>query len=377
MSGRRLIAMARKEFLHVFRDARSLALGILIPVVLLALFGYALTLDVDDAPVAVLDRSATGASLDFQAAFSGSPFFRLYKSVDSYGELVREIDSGRALAALVIPEDFARSLARGKTASAQFIIDGSNANTAQIALGYAEALASIYSQKISLEYASRMTGKTIEPPLDVRARAWYNPEMKSQFYIIPGLTAVIMMIIAAMLTSLTVAREWERGTMEQLISTPVRNHELILGKLIPYFAIGFLDLAIAFILGKYVFGVPVRGNPAIVFLLSSVFLVGALSMGITISILTKNQMVASQLSMVTTFLPSYLLSGLMFSIINMPGPLQLFSYVVPARYLIVILRGVYLKGLGLETLLYEALLLAGFAALLLMIAHVKFKRRLD
>jgi ABC-2 type transport system permease protein len=377
VSFRRFAAVARKEFLHVLRDARSLALGLLIPAVLISLFGWALTLDVDEVPTVVFDSSETPQSRDFVSYFDGTPYFNIKKYVSSYRELECEIDHARALVAVVIPHDFASKIASGRNAEVQIIADGSDANTATIATGYANAVAAAYSQKIVSGYALRATGRTISAPLDFRPRAWYNPEMKSQNYIIPGLIAVIMMIIAAILTSLTVAREWERGTMEQLISTPVRGPELILGKLVPYFTIGMMNLVLAYLLGRYIFHVPMRGSVALLFALSAVFLAGALSMGMIISIVAKNQMLASQLAMITTFLPSYLLSGLMFSIFQMPAPLQYLSHIVPAMYYIRILRGIYLKGLGTEALLSEAALLAVFGAIVLFVANRKFRRKLD
>ena len=188
---------------------------------------------------------------------------------------------------------------------------------------------------------------------------------------------MIMMVIAALLTSLTIAREWERGTMEQLISTPIKRNELILGKLLPYFAIGMLDVLIAMAMAHFLFHVPLRGNPLLVLLSASVFLVGALSLGMLISIVTKSQLLANQLAMVLTYLPSFLLSGLMYSISNMPRPIQLVTYAVPARYFMNLLRGIYLKGLGLQALLFEAVLLVAFGALVLLVSIIAFKKKLE
>lgn len=200
--------------------------------------------------------------------------------------------------------------------------------------------------------------------------------MESKNYIIPGLIAVIMMVIAALLTSLTVAREWERGTMEQLISTPVKGPELILGKLLPYFAIGMFDVLLAVLMGEFVFKVPLRGSVALLFVMAAIFLVGALSLGMLISILTKSQLLASQLAMVLTFLPSFLLSDFMYAISNMPKPIQLITYLIPARYFVVLLKGIYLKGVGLEVLAAQAGLLTAFAAAMVLLANVKFKKKL-
>ena len=214
-------------------------------------------------------------------------------------------------------------------------------------------------------------------PLDVRPRAWYNPELQSRNFIIPGLISVIMMIISALLTSLTVAREWETGTMEQLISTPVRGVELIVGKLTPYFGIGLLDVLLAMLTGALLFHVPMRGSYVLAFGIAAVFLVGALSLGILISIVSKNQLLASQMAIMTTFLPSFMLSGLMFNIHNMPKPIQALTYFVPARYLIKLLRSIYLKGLGLDMLISEAALLVAFSVVMLFAAVRKFRKNLE
>jgi ABC-2 type transport system permease protein len=205
---------------------------------------------------------------------------------------------------------------------------------------------------------------------------WFNADMESKNYIIPGLIAVIMMVIAALLTSLTVAREWESGTMEQLISTPVKGPELILGKLLPYFGIGMLDVLLAVLMGEFLFQVPLRGNVALLFAMAAIFLAGALSLGMVISIVTKSQLLASQLAMVLTFLPSFLLSGFMYAISNMPKPIELVTYLIPARYFVALLKGIYLKGIGLEILALEAGLLALFGAAMVLLANVKFKKRL-
>jgi ABC-2 type transport system permease protein len=210
----------------------------------------------------------------------------------------------------------------------------------------------------------------------MQPRVWFNADMASKNYIIPGLIAVIMMVIAALLTSLTVAREWERGTMEQLISTPVTGPELILGKLLPYFAIGMFDVLLAVIMGEFLFQVPLRGSVALLFGMAAIFLAGALSLGMVISIVTKSQLLASQLAMVLTFLPSFLLSDFMYAISNMPTPIQMITYLIPARYFVVLLKGIYLKGVGLEILAIEAGLLVLFGAGMLILANVKFRKRL-
>ncbi len=376
MSPRRVWAISRKEFLHVLRDPRSLVMAIAIPILLLSLFGYALTLDVDDVLMVVWDQDRSQASRELVARFTGSRYFLIAGHVRNYRDLERAIDDRTALVGLVIPTGFAGQVESGRPASVQLIVDGSDSNTATIATGYADIVALTYSQDVVLRATQRLGAPALRTPLDVRPRVWFNTDLQSKNFIIPGLVALIMMVIAALLTSLTVAREWERGTMEQLISTPVRGPELILGKLIPYFALGMLDLTIAVLMGQFLFQVPLRGSVALLFGISSVFLIGALSVGLLISVVARNQLMANQIAMVATFLPTFLLSGFMYAIPNMPTPIQVLTHVVPARYFISVLKAIYLKGVGLEIIALDALLLAVFGAIVFVLANRKFRKKL-
>ena len=379
MNLRRLKAIATKEFLHVLRDPRSLMMGIGMPMMLLFLFGYALTLDVDRVPLAVWDQSQTVESREFISRFSGSRYFDLRILADSYRPIEAAIDRREALIALVIPADFARLLSRGETAVVQTIVDGSDPNTATIALGYADATAATYSRDIALKQMQRAAltrGKGMLPALELRPRVWFNSDMVSRNFIFPGLIAVVMMIMAAVLTSLCIAREWETGTMEQLMATPVSATELIFGKLIPYFCIGLLDLMLCVGVGEFVFGVPLRGSLGLLIPLAMLFLFGALSFGLLLSIITRSQLLASQLAIVTTVLPAFLLSGFIFPIENMPAPIQAVSHVITARYFVFILRGIYLKDVGLEVLWPEALFLAVFGVIVMTAAVRKFKKKI-
>jgi ABC-2 type transport system permease protein len=376
MKPRRVWAVARKEFLHVLRDPRSLGMAIAIPMLMLILFGFALTVDVDNVPVVVWDQCGSASSRDFIARFDGSPYFSVVGSVDGYDAIEAALDRREAMAALVVPVEFSRDIEHGHTAAVQWIVDGSDSNTAMIAIGYAEAIARIHGREIAMQELQRRGLPPIRQPLDVRQRVWFNADRESRNYIIPGLIAVIMMVIAAMLTSLTIAREWERGTMEQLISTPVKGPELIVGKLVPYFVLGSVDVLLAVLMGEFVFGVPLRGNAALVFALGAVFLAGALSMGMLISIVARNQLLASQMAMTTTFLPAFLLSGFMIPIANMPVFIQAVTYFVPARYFVSILHAIYLKGVGLEIVGLEAALLALFGTITVLAANLKFRKRL-
>lgn len=377
MKLRRVQAIARKEWLHVRRDPLSLAIAIALPMLLLTLFGYALSFDVDHVPAVVWDQSQSRASREFLSRLQGSRYFSLRGQAHSYAELERAIDSGAALLALVLPSDFADRVESGRIVTVQAIVDGSDSNTATLAAGYAQAIALLFTQKIRLEQLQRRGQQLPEPPVEMRARVWFNPDLESRNYIIPGLIAVIMMVIAALLTSLTVAREWERGTMEQLISTPVQGSELILGKLVPYFGLGLLDVALAVLMAEFLFDVPLRGNVTLLFGLAAVFLGGALSLGILISIVTRSQLLASQLAMVSTFLPAYLLSGFMTPIANMPPLLQVLTYLIPARYFVTVLQSIYLKGVGLEILWVEAGLLALFGTAMVLLAKSRFNSKLE
>jgi ABC-2 type transport system permease protein len=370
----RLLAVARKEVIQIRRDPRSLGMAFVIPVILLFLFGHALTLDVDNLRTIVYDQDRTAVSRDFLARFEASGYFTVAATAKNYRDVERALDSGRAQVALVIPRNFARDLDLGRQVPVQALLDGSDSNTATIALAYLTGIAAGYSNQIVAERAGLARR---EPPVESRLRVWYNPELQSKNYIVPGLIAVIMMVIAALLTSLTIAREWERGSMEQLIATPLRVPELVLGKLLPYFGIGLVDVALSALAGTLVFRVPFRGSPGLFLGLSLVFLLGALSLGLLISIKAKSQLVASQVAMVVTFLPSFLLSGFMYDIGNMPGWLQIITHAFPARYFVTILKGIFMKGIGLRMLGVEAAFLALFALLVTAAATRTFRKNLE
>lgn len=376
MNGVRIMAIARKEFIHVVRDPRSLGMAIAIPLLMILLFGSSLSLDVDHVPLVVWDQSDSAASRDYIGRFTASPYFALQGYAGSYRQIEQVIDTRQALLALVVPRNFAQQLDGGRPTTVQLLVDGSDANTATLAMAYAQAVTDGYNGQL-LAASLRQRGVTAPPaPLEVAPRVWFNQDMAAKNYLVPGLIAVIMMVIAALLTSLTVAREWENGTMEMLIATPVQPRELILGKLIPYFSIGMLDVLLAMLTGQFVFQVPLRGSVALVFLTAAVFLVGALTMGMLISIAARTQLLASQLAMITTFLPSFLLSGFMYAIANMPLAIQGLTYFIPARYFVAALKSIYLKGVGLVFIAQEVAVLSLFAVVLIMVASAKFRKRL-
>jgi ABC-2 type transport system permease protein len=370
MNRTRLLAVARKEAIQLRRDWRSLVLAFVLPVLLLVLFGYAITWDVNRIPLAVLDHDGTRASRELVDAFLASHYFVLAERIDRDRDADRILVSGDALMVLVIPRGFSDDVASGRSAPVQALVDGSDANTASIAMGYTQAIA----QRIGLGILAQE--HAAGPPLAAATRVWYNEELSSRNMIVPGLVAVIMMIIAAMLTSLTIAGEWERGTMEQLVATPVTRAEIVVGKLLPYLAIGMIDVALCTVLGVALFGVPFRGDPFLLAGLSLAFLTGSLGLGLCISAVARNQLLATQMAMVLTFLPAFLLSGFMFAISVMPKPLQAVTLLVPARYFLVVTRGIFLKGVGISELSLQGLLMVVFAVAGLGLAIRVFRKEI-
>jgi ABC-2 type transport system permease protein len=370
VSRRRLWAMARKEVIQLRRDTRSLALAFVLPVLLVVLFGYAITWDVDDIATAVVDQDQSSRSRELIDAFRSSGYFTVTRSLERPGDIGTLLDRSAIRLALVIPPDFSAAILAGRPAKLQAIVDGSDANTASIILGYTQAVAVSYSADLRLE------GRVRAPPVTAESRVWYNEDLSSRNMIVPGLVAVIMMIIAAMLTSLTIAREWERGTMEQLAATPVHRLEVVLGKLLPYLAIGLIDVVVVSAIGILLFDVPFRGNALLLMILATAFLIGALGLGMFISAVAKSQVLATQLAMIATFLPAFLLSGFMFAIAVMPAPLQAITYLVPARYFLVVTRGIFLKGVGVEVLRVQGLLMIAFAIVGLALATRIFRKRI-
>ena len=375
MSLRRLLAIARKEVRQLSRDTRSLLLAFLLPVLLLILFGYAISWDVRDVRTGVLDQDKSAAGRELLDAFRASGYFSFTAVLDGPGEIRPLVDRGTVQAVLVIPPGFAADLGAGRTARVQAIVDGSDANTATIVLGYARGVVASWAARRGGDGAGD-GGASRRPPLVAETRVWFNEELESKNMIVPGLVVVIMMIVAAMLTSLTLAREWERGTMEQLAATPVTRLEVVVGKLLPYLVIGLADVAVSTALGVWLFGVPLRGSLLLLAALSLLFLLGALGLGMFISAITRSQILATQAAMIATFLPAFLLSGFMFAIAVMPPALRLVTYLVPARYFLVVTRGIFLKGVGLGVLETQALLMLAFAVAGVGLAVASFKKEL-
>jgi ABC-2 type transport system permease protein len=371
-------AITRKEFIQLFRDWRTLTVVVVLPVLMLVLYGYAINMDVKHLRTAVLDQDHGAAARDLVQAFENNEYFDVVRYLDSPAQIDRALERGEARLALVIPRGYARELASGREAQIQVIIDGSDPTMASLAMGYVSGIVQSYSTEVTLAAVTRAGIARPEnlQPVDYRPRVWYNPELKSAYFIVPGLIAVILMLLGALLTSMTVVRERERGTIEQLIVSPVMPQELMIGKITPYVIIAFADVILVTVAGRLLFGVPLRGSGVLLMALSALFLVAALGIGLVISTLSRSQQAAMTLAMMTTMLPSVLLSGFVFPIASMPRPIQVITYLIPARYFLVIVRGIFLKGVGAGVLWHQAVPLAVFGAVAIVSSALRFHKRL-
>ncbi len=372
----RILAVAGKEWLQVRRDARSLILSLVAPAMLIMLFGYALTVDVKNVGMAVYDQDRSTLSRRFVEEFAHTEYLAIRGHVRSYAEIDRLIDREKIAMALVIPAGFERRFKSGKSTDVQLITDGSDATTATVAIGYASAIVMNLNLDLKVRELARAGIREPKMPVEIRSRIWYNPELESKNFIIPGLVVLILAIISALIASLTISREWERGTMETLITTPVRGYELVLGKLIPYLLIGLFDVAATMTLGYFVFDVPLRGSFVELCLVALLFLAGTSCLGILISAATRVQVLSVQVAMVVTYLPSFILSGFIFPIKSMPVVVQAITYLIPARYLIVLVKGIALKGVSISLLWTQIVFLAVFALFVLAGSVKKLSMRL-
>jgi ABC-2 type transport system permease protein len=376
MSLTRLSAVATKELTQIRRDVRSLIIVVIMPIILVLLFGYGVSLDLKHLPVYVYDRDGSQQSEDLIKRFRSNEYFEVVRAVNNYPELVRAIDDGRAKMGLVVPWDFSQRLRDGRPVQVQALVDASDDNTANVLINYSQAVVQGYSSDVQLDWL-RKRGQSVQPAaLSVQARTWYNEDLESSAFIIPGVLALVMSVIGAFLTSLTIAREWERGSMEQLISTPVTPLEIMLGKLIPYFIIGMFDVVVCALLALYWFHVPFRGQFSTLFLSSALFMIVVLSLGFLISVVAKNQLAASQIALLITFLPAFLLSGFLYAIEQMPLVLQIITRVIPARYYVSVLKKIFLKGTPGSLLYADLVPLAIFALILAAVATRAFHKRL-
>ena len=367
--GRRVWSLVRKESHQVVRDPSSIAIGIVLPVILILLFGYGLSLDVTNAPVAVVLEDPSPDAMELAASFQLSPYFdaQLLTSMPRAQQLMlaRKVD-----AIVRIRPDFSRQLSRGD-AEVQILVHGTDANHARIIQSYARGAVGQWAARRSAEGKEILTG-----PVTVQSRLWFNEANESRYFLVPGLIVLIMTLIGAFLTSLVVAREWERGTMEALFVTPVRPDEILLGKTIPYFVLGLIGLVLCLLAAKFLFHVPFRGSVIVLSGASMLYLLVALAIGLLISSAIKSQFVASQIALLVTFLPAVMLSGFLFDLHSMPAVVRVITYALPARYYVTLLQTIFLAGDIWTVILPNAAVLAGMAVLFLILTRRVTQKKL-
>lgn len=372
----RLLSIIRKEFIQIFRDPRTLAMIVVIPIMQLFLLGYSATNDVRNVPLAVLDQSRSAESRALLDSYRAADYFRIAYMVDSESEIENLILAGQARAAVIIPPDYAKRRADGN-AQIAFILDGSDPTSASTALAASQLIGQAHASGILLQKFERSgMSLRVQPPVEVRTTVWFNPDLISAHFMIPGVIGMILYAIAAILTATSVVRERERGTIEQLIVTPIRPWELIVGKLTPYVVLGFFNTIEVLAVGHWWFGVPIRGDLGLIILLSGVFMVTGLGIGLLASTIANTQQEA-MLTVWMTLLPSIFLSGFFFPLEAMPTVLQWLSYLMPLRYYLVIIRSLLLKGVGIEMIQTDVLAMSLFALGIMTLAALRFRKRLD
>jgi ABC-2 type transport system permease protein len=371
---RKLLAVARKEFRQIWRDTRTLTTLLFVPAFFLLLYGYALNFDIRHVALGVDDRDRTAESRALVSAFVNSGYFDLVATVASDAETTRLMDVNAVRAVLVIPVGLGRAVRTGKPIAVQVLLNGDNANTATTVMGYAGTIIRSESARYQLATAASPPGP-VAPLVSVEPRVWYNPSLRSSLFLVPGLIAYIAMITAVVSTALSVVREKERGTMEQVRMAPLDAASFVVGKTIPYFVVSLASAFVIILVAMVLFGMPMRGSWLVLLLALSLFLVGALGLGLLISSVADTQQVAFQAALLVSFLPTLMLSGFIFPIASMPGFLQLVTYGVPARYFLIALRGIVLKGAGLAAYSVELFALTVFAVVVLGLASVRLRRQ--
>jgi ABC-2 type transport system permease protein len=375
MFNSRIYSIVRKEFVQLFRDPRTLALAVVIPIVQLFLLGYAATSDVRNVSLAVWDQSKTTESRQLLDAFQASSYFRINYFVNSSDEYQALIESGDARVALVIPPDYAERLFDGN-AKVLMILDGSDASIGGTALSTARLVGQSFGTKILTQQATLSGRSAPTPPVEVRTQVWYNPDLNSAYFMIPGVIGMILSFITTILTATAIVRERERGTIEQLIVTPIRSWELVLGKLLPYVILAFVETFEVLIIGHFWFGVPIRGSLSLIILTSGIFIMSSLGIGLLASTVANTQQEA-MLTVMMYNLPSIFLSGFFFPLEAMPQILQIVSYAIPLRYFLVVIRSLLLKGVGIDAIQGEVIALIIFGLVIMTLAALRFRKRLD
>jgi ABC-2 type transport system permease protein len=374
---RRIVAVARKEFIHISRDWRILVSVLLMPVIQLLLFSYAISFDVKNVPTVVLDQDQTAASREFLSHFQQSDFFRVVAYVANDADIDGYIARSEARVAIVVPPGFGRDVARDGRPAVQILVDGSEPNSAQLGQTYATALTQTLSQRLTVTWAQRRGLDTTAGQLQPRVRTWYNPERRSADFLIPGLMVVIIMIVTIQQTAVSLVREKDQGTFEQLAVSPIRRGELMLGKVAPWVALGLIDVVVITLVGVLVFGVPLRGSVLTLALAAFLFVLCCLSLGLIISARAPSLETANFLGLMVAFLPGFMLSGFAFPLNSIPTVLQWVSYLFPARYMTVITRAIFLKGADLSVLGPEVTALAVYAIVGITVASLLWSRRAD
>jgi ABC-2 type transport system permease protein len=374
LNARNIKAIARKEYFHLIRDFRSLYLAFFIPLLLILLFGYALSLDVEGIKTVVVDHDKTPQSRDFIRKLNASVYFKIIGYLADSSAAIESLDRNEAILAVVIPPGWTADLKADRKSPLQLIIDGSDPNFAGSTRAYITAYISRTNQNLLVEFLNRQGLEKIEPPVEGRIRVWFNEDLESRNFIVPGIIALIIMIVGALLTSLVVAREYENGTMETIRSLPVRAVEFLAGKALPYFFIALVDVLVAILMGQLLFGVVMKSSFWLMIMASCMYLGVALGIGLLISTITKSQLVANQMAILVTYLPSLLLSNFVFPRENMPVILKMVTYIIPATYYIDILNGLYLRNLNLSFLWPSYLVLFVMFLFLFIVNMVILKR---
>ncbi|MFA5113806.1 MAG: ABC transporter permease [Candidatus Margulisiibacteriota bacterium] len=375
---RRTWAIACKEYLHIVRDPRTLLMILCFPIFFLVLFGYAVSFDVKHLPLAVLDQDRSAASRELISGFTRAGYFDLVEHLSSSQQFADRLDGNRAKVILNIPADFSNDVKKGIRTEVQVILDGTDPTVASAALTYLNGITEDLQRRLIAAKMVRFKVKAVGlSPIGLRTRVWYNPDLRSLNFFIPGLICVILMLISAALTSVIIVSEKELGTMEKLVISPVRKTELMVGKLLPYSLIAFLDILLVIAVGHYWFRVPIKGDLLLLAVSSFIFLFGSMAIGLLISVNSRTSPEAIMTAMLITLLPTTLLSGFIFPVENMPWPLQVFSLFLPARYFLVILRGIFLKGVGLPQLWPSILALTLLTGLVVLASERRFKKRVE
>ena len=371
-------AIARKEFIQIRRDKATTYMVAIFPVMMLILYGFGIRYDVTSVPLTVLDQDGSPQARQYIERFAHSPYFVVRRHVDNYRDLQRDIDRGESRIGLVVPADFGQRLGSRREAVVQVIVDGADNNTATIAMSYVSQITQAYSSSVILQQmeAFLRQANLSMPAIQAEPRVWFNPNLESVQFVVPGIIAMIMMIVGTVLTAVTIVKEKEQGTIEQIVSSPIGRYELMIGKVLPYALLAYIDFLLIVAASYFLFGVAIKGSLVLLLVTAFIYLIGVLGLGILVSTMTQTQMAAMLTAILASMLPSILLSGFIFPINQMPKVLQIVTAVVPARYFIEILRDIYLKGLGLEYFWRETIYILLFGVVTLVLAAWRFQKRL-